>query len=219
MEIVTTEDIKVPAEFITRKILAQLELGKKVLWFATGGSAIAVQVLAAEIISKQPHEGLTITLTDERYGPIGHKDSNWQQSLEKGFNLPDAKLMPILTGDSLEETTEKFNQLLKEEFPKAQYKIGLFGVGTNSHTAGIMPGSGAVDSDDFAYGYKSDPYERITITTKTILMLDEAVVWMHGKEKWPVIENLSREIPINEAPVQILKQVPQLTIFTNYKKI
>ena len=37
-------------------------------------------------------------LTDERYGPVGHPDSNWSQLLQKGFDLPQAKLVPVLTG-------------------------------------------------------------------------------------------------------------------------
>src|SRR4051812_42556711 len=112
MNIHTTEDPQAAADFVAEIIAAKLDSGEHVLWFATGGSSIVVASLAAKIIKEHRHKNLTVMMTDERYGPVGYKDSNWQQLMEKGFELPDAKLIPILTGDSRDITAERFNQLL-----------------------------------------------------------------------------------------------------------
>ena len=37
----TTTDPKFVAEFLANSIMTQLDFGKKVLWFATGGSSIS----------------------------------------------------------------------------------------------------------------------------------------------------------------------------------
>ena len=61
----TTTEPKVSAKFIASKILRQLERSKKVLWLVPGGSAIAVAIETAKIISKYPHKNLAVSLTDE----------------------------------------------------------------------------------------------------------------------------------------------------------
>jgi 6-phosphogluconolactonase/glucosamine-6-phosphate isomerase/deaminase len=224
LNIKTTTKINEAAEFIFASIFRQLKSNKKVLFFLTGGSSIPVGLKVAEFLKnisdKNFLENLTITLTDERYGDVGHKDSNWQQLLEKGFKISEAKLIPILTGESCDIALEKFNENLEQEFKKADYKIGLFGIGADGHTAGILPESSAVNAEGCVFGYKTEKFERITITPKMIEKLDEAIIWVQGENKWPVIKNLLAEnIPIQKQPAQILKKVPLLTIFTDFKKI
>lgn len=225
LTIKTTTNTDDPANFIALSISNQLKFGKTVLFFVTGGSSIYVAVKVAEYLKNQDCHNLTILLGDERYGAIGHPDSNWQQMLDKGFSLPGAKLVPILTGDDLATTTEKFNENLAYEFNIAGYTIGLFGVGADGHTMGILPDSEAVNSEDLAFGYETRTFSRITITPALIEKLDEAVVFMQGKEKWGVLEDLAspvgsrpmeKNIAIIKQPAQVLKKVRLLTIFTDY---
>ncbi|MFA4975770.1 MAG: 6-phosphogluconolactonase [Candidatus Paceibacterota bacterium] len=215
----TTTEMDDAANFIVASILSQLKIGKHVLFFVSGGSSIFVAVKVAEFIKNQSLENLTITLTDERYGQIDHFNSNYFQLKEKGFNLPQAKIIPILTDNDRNITTIKFNKILNEEFTTADYSIGLFGIGVDGHTAGILPGSEAIQSKDLVYSYNTPIFSRITITPKAIEKLNEAVVWAQGKEKWIVLKNLEKEIDINLEPAQILKKVPLLTIFSDYKNI
>ena len=208
------------ANFIVSSVLNKLELGKRVLFFVAGGSSISVGVKVAEILRGYPDkkliENLTITLTDERYGPIDHFNSNYFQLMEKGFSLPQAKIIPILKDDDFNVTIKKFEDTLNEEFKIAEYKIGLFGVGSDGHTAGILPESNAVNSKDLAFGYNTLTFSRITMTPKAIEKLDEAVVWAQGKDKWGVLEDLAgAEEEILKQPAQILKKVPLLTIFSD----
>ncbi|MBI3305930.1 6-phosphogluconolactonase [Candidatus Nomurabacteria bacterium] len=227
IDIQTTTDPEVAAKFIASKILKQLEISNKVLWFVPGGSAITVAVEAAKIISHtykhtyaNTYNNLTVTLTDERFGRVGHKDSNWRELIERGFNLPEAKLLPVLniyTERSRSMTTEKFNTIIGDELQKADYRIGLFGVGADGHTAGILPLSAAVSAKEWACSYQAPKFERVTITSKTIDKLDEAVVWAQGREKWRVIKDIiEKEIDLNLQPAQVLREVKRLTIFTDY---
>lgn len=208
------------ANFIVLSILNKLKSGKRVLFFLTGGSSIAVGVKIAELLREYPQQNLiknlTIMLTDERYGPLDHLDSNWYQLIQKGFSLPTALLIPTLIGADTITTTEKFNKNLNEEFMVEGYKIGLFGIGQDGHTAGILPDSLAVSSEDLAFGYDTPTFSRITITPCAIEKLDEAVVWAQGEDKWKVLKDLEKDISVAQQPSQILKKVPLLTIFTDY---
>lgn len=216
----TTTEPEDAANFIASAVLNKLKAGKRVLLFLTGGSSIAVGLKVAEFLQKYPHQNLTITLTDERYGPADHFNSNFFQLKEKGFALPEAKILPILFDEDRNITTEKFDKVLETELKSAEYKIGLFGVGVDGHTAGILPESPATSAPGFAFSYETPIFSRITITPKVVESLDEAVVFMQGKEKWSVVQDLlEKNIDLNKQPAQILKKVPLLTIFTDYKKL
>lgn len=217
LNIKTTTNVEDEASFVAEIIIKKLSEGKKVLFFLTGGSSVAVGVEVAKLIKDKSLGNLTVMMTDERYGPLGHSDSNWYQHIQKGFDLPGATIIPILTGEDIEKTTEQFNISLSSELGKDQYKIGLFGVGKDGHTAGNLPESVAVNSKDFASYYDTPAFSRITMTPLAIQKLDEAVVWMQGEEKWPVVKDLiEKEIEITKQPAQILKKIPLLTIFTDY---
>ncbi|SRR5258708_2858828 len=203
--------------FTINRIIELLKSNAHVLWFVTGGSSIAIAAEASIEIAKHNHKNLTVMLTDERYGPLEHKDSNWQGLLKAGFHLPEAKLIPILSGKKMEETIKEFNKAIEREFSMADYKIGLFGIGADGHTAGILPESPAVNSRELASGYRSETFERITITPRAIAKFDEIIVFAKGKEKWKTLDDLNIEIDIRVQPAQILKKAPLLTIFTDYK--
>jgi 6-phosphogluconolactonase/glucosamine-6-phosphate isomerase/deaminase len=217
----TTTNLDDVASFVTSSVLRQLEAGKKVLLFLTGGSSVVVGVKIADILRglKDTNllQNLTVTLTDERYGPIDHFNSNFFQLTEKGFSLPGAKIIPILVDEDRNITVEKFNANLNEEFIRVEYKIGLFGVGADGHTAGILPDTIAVNAKDLAFGYDTTTFSRITMTFNAIIKLDEAIVSAQGKDKWKVLEDLKTDISLVKQPAQILKRVPLLTIFSDMK--
>lgn len=215
LNIKTTNKAEDAANFVANSILNQLKSGKKVLFLVPGGSAIAVAVKVAEILREHPHQNLIVTLTDERYGPVDHFNSNYFQLLEKGFNLPEGKLIPILSDEDLNITTQKFNQELEKELKIAEYKIGLFGIGADGHTAGILPKSEAINCQKLVCSYNTPIFSRITITSAMIEKLDEVVVWAQGAEKWEVLKNLQNDISVDLMPAQMLKKVPLLTIFSD----
>ncbi len=214
----TTSDKQLVADAIAKVITAQLQAGHKVLWLVPGGSAIAVAVLVAQQLREIEHSGLAVSLTDERYGPVGYVDSNWQQLVLAGFSLPQARLLPVLTGADLAETTLRFDTILQHELTTADYSIGVFGIGPDGHTAGILPGSPAVHATDLAAAYSTPQFERVTMTPVAIAQLDEAIVFAVGSEKWPTLQALGMVNNIDVQPAQVLKQVPRLTIYSDYKE-
>jgi 6-phosphogluconolactonase/glucosamine-6-phosphate isomerase/deaminase len=212
-------DIEEISDEIAFVINEKLNLGKRVLLFTTGGSSIPMQILVSKKISNVLEDKLVVTLTDERYGKDDHSDSNWFKLISGGFVSSGVKMVPILCNKNIEETTDLFIQNLEKELNEADYKIGMFGIGADAHTSGILPYSVAVNSNELACYYDAPPFLRITITPKTILQLDEAFVYAMGESKWPVVESLKEDMAIIDKPAQILKKVPLLTVYTDRKDI
>lgn len=202
---------------LEQRLMRELLLKKQVLWLIPGGSNIPASVEVMQAIPDELTSGLTILLTDERYGPPGHSDSNWQQLQERGFDPKHAKATPVLQDRlSLEATRTRYDQLLAKAFRKADYIIGQFGVGADGHIAGILPQSPATEATDFAAAYLAAPYERITMTFPAIKHLNLAFVMAFGVEKQQALEDLAdKSLDPSDQPVQIIKQLPQAEVYND----
>lgn len=205
------------ATFLAGAITPKLKKYKRVLLLIPGGSAIKVVIELARQLTKEnvPLDKLVLTLTDERYGPVGHTDSNWRQLNDSGLNLPGANLRPVLNGKSMAGTERDFEDFLRSQINEADYKIGFFGIGPDGHTSGVLPHSSAMHATNLVHGYDGGTFMRITTTPVAISMLDEAVVYAVGESKWPVLKELKAEKPIDEQPAQVLKNIPTVTIFSD----
>lgn len=188
-----------------------------VLWLLSGGSAISLEVETARRLTGQSAlERLTVSLIDERYGPPGHPESNWQKLIEAGFDLPNAQMAPVLAGKDSVETLEEYRSLLDAKLRGEAYVIGVLGIGADGHTAGILPASPAVASDDLALTYQAEEFNRITITCMGLEALDEAVVYAYGEPKHAVIRQLAeRNLSPAEQPAQIIKKIPRWSVFND----
>ena len=184
------------AEILTKKIEDNLRAGHKVLWLLSGGSNIGISVQALKILQAKniSLKNLTVTLTDERYGLVGHPDSNWQQLINTGFNFDLVKHQPILQNLDFNQTVEKFKQNYQELYDWADMVIGQFGIGTDGHTAGILP--------------KPDKYKRISLDLETIKNIDIACTFVFGEAKREVIQSLkNKNLSLDIMPAQILKEI------------
>jgi 6-phosphogluconolactonase/glucosamine-6-phosphate isomerase/deaminase len=203
------------------KIIKQhLENNEKVLWLLSGGSSLTIATKAGNLLKDLNLSNLFISLTDERYGPIGHPDENYKQLLGSGFSLNGAYIYRPLNGKSISETTADFIDWLKDKLDICDYKIGIFGFGTDGHTAGIKPNSVAVQSSNLAEYFIGNDFRRITITFETIKQLDEAIIQASGVDKKPIINDLmTKNLSIEIQPAKILKTIPIATLYTNNKEI
>lgn len=204
--------------YLADTLKKHLAAGESVLWLIPGGSGIDAAIQVAQHLESQDLTQLYVTLTDERYGDLGHADENWQQLLDKGFSLPGAQLYRVLQqGLDRQQTADAFAETINTFMQKTDYAIGYFGIGADGHTAGIKPKTVAVTAEALAVGYEGPDFQRITMTFAAIKGLDEAVVYAVGDAKWQVIQNLLHDdLALDEQPAQILNRVPKVTIFTDY---
>lgn len=207
-------DARAATEQLAGCLRELLDAGKKVLWFMSGGSGGKVSVDAAKLLAGAPLENLYVTLSDERYGEVGHADENWQILLDDGLSLLGATLYRPLIGENQETTTERFGAWIAARLEEVDVVIGLFGIGADGHTAGIKPGSAAVASEDLTAVFTGDDFVRITITPACVRRVDEAIVQAFGAEKHATIRRLLEEdVSIEVQPAQVLKRVARVTFY------
>lgn len=199
-------------------LVRHLDSGEKVFWLVPGGSGMEIAVAVAKSLISSPYlNNLVVTLTDERYGEAGHPDSNWQQLLKKEFELPEAKIIPVLDGSDLAANAKHYARSLNKTIAEADYSIALAGMGADGHIFGIKPGSPSVDDNEEAVGYKWDDYIRLTPTIKFLKKLDEVVLYVTGTEKHSQIDDLAKDIEPIKQPAQLLKQLRNVTVYNDYK--
>lgn len=203
--------------YLAQTITTHLDNNERVLWLVPGGSLMSAAVEVSQRIADNTNiANLSVTLTDERYGEPGHDNENWKQLMEAGFSLPEAHLYRVLNGVDGEATTLAFSQMLDTTLADVDYSIGLFGVGTDSHIAGIKPNSPSVTESSLASFYEGEDFERVTITFDAIKRLDEVIVAAKGKEKAPVIDALlHKDIPLAQSPAHIVRQLRKVLLFTD----
>ena len=212
--------VQAAADHIAKEIIDKLTSNKKVFWFLSGGSGIKVVLEVARQLNEHDLHNLTATLSDERYGPVGHSNENWQQLIDQGFALPGATLYRPLIGEDPIATTNHFSAWVSQHMADAHYSIGLFGIGSDGHTAGIKPHSSAVTANAWADYFQGADFERITITPLPISQLNEAVIQASGTDKIDTLTSLiSQSLSPKDQPAQILKSVPISTLYTDNQEV
>lgn len=217
MQFIKVEDWQPCIDALAKRLKVELKSGKQVLWLVPGGSNISAAVAAMDSLDEALTEHLSILLTDERHGLPGHKDSNYRQLHDFGFNPKQAAFTSaIAEGLSLTETVHRYEELVAHAFSNADVIVGQFGIGADGHIAGILPNSPASTASDLVAGYEAPPYTRITLTFEALTQISVAYAFVFGKDKQPVLRKLQTEdISLQEQPSQILKHLPEAYIYND----
>lgn len=194
-----------------------------VTWFVSGGSAIASQIRIMQVILRNDPDGklqqkLMILPVDERFGPYNHSDSNSAQMRNAGFDPGRADWHDVLQRNlSLEETVEAYAQLVDHAL-KTSVLIATLGMGADAHTAGILPGSPAIDeSAEPVLAYKWTDYTRMTTSFSVLRQLQVADVLAYGEAKQQALGRLQkRDEPISAVPSMVLYDVPTVTVYNSF---
>ncbi len=219
-----SDDPRAGMHSMSARLRAELEAGKNVLWLICGGSNIptAAEAMNELRASVDPAllANLTVAQTDERYGPVGHPDSNWKQMQDVHFNWNGIKTISILTGEPLEETVAAYARALKPVFEATLARggavIGQFGLGEDGHIAGILPHSPGVHDTSFATGYESEPFTRISLSFPILRHVSAAYVFAFGKKKQETIQKLMNStLSLDDEPAQILKEMPEAYLYSD----
>lgn len=205
---------------MAEKIAASLGENLRVLWLICGGSNIPLAAHTMELVRRKVSfeqiERLTVGQTDERYGPVGHQDSNWKQMEDAGFNFDNTTAMPILLGESLEKTVGDYARRLSNAFQENDIVIAQFGIGADGHVAGMLPQTGGIDSREMVFGYESSPFVRVTLTPPAFEHIDIAYTFAFGEAKQEAVRNLKeKELSVAEEPCQILKTIPESFFYSD----
>ncbi len=219
MRFVTTTQQQT-ARLICDRLYELLTL-QPVTWFVSGGSNINTQLEALRELEARGSnlEHLTIMLIDERFGDVGHIDSNWAQLEQAGFMIAGPTYIAPYTSaeKTLAEAVVRYEAILQERYNGGDYLFAQLGMGDDGHTSGILPGSqAAAEIAPLVTGYERGPYQRLTTTFAALRRLNEIALVAFGSQKAAQLARLTETIPLQEQPVQIIKDIPLVTIYTDY---
>lgn len=211
-------DPKKAISLMTTRLKAELKKQQRVLWVVPGGSNIPVVAKIMKALPDQATTRLAIMLSDERFGPLDHPDSNMKQLYDAGFESKRASVLPVLRpGVAVAETTELYGEAARIAFEAADVIIVQLGMGADGHIAGILPGSIATHpSNEWTVAYETPEFARITLTPFALRHASEAVVATFGDAKRKALQSLrNTSLSLSEQPAQLLKELPKVTIIND----
>lgn len=213
-------DHETASSCITERIEIHLNNGKTVAWFVSGGSNVPVELATIEKLKNaQNPEKLHILLVDERFGPVGHANSNWQSMNLEAHNSAGHTLHPMLIeGDTIETATQRYDDNVAKLLSDGAYTIGQFGLGADGHTAGLLPGNPVMESDSLYAHYQGKDFDRITATPKLIAILDECILYASGDDKVQAFADMQHPGDEDVVPSRILQGARKLTILSDLKQ-
>ena len=185
------------AEALVRRLGAQGRASVVV----SGGTSPA-GVFAGLATKELDWSGVHVILSDERWVPADHEDSN--ERLVRDTLLTamarDAKLLPVYkAGVTVEERCAELNDELRQApFP---FACALLGMGEDGHFASLFP-----DADTLEEGLDADsprlcvpvntaasPHPRVSLTLSALSRSDEILLLIFGDGKRAVYESAKRD--------------------------
>lgn len=237
MRFIHADSPEIVRDAIVQPIVERLRKQRPVLLLVSGGSTAGMAVAAITMLVQRSVEHrfdtrrlLSVSLIDERFGPVGHRHSNWQQLLQAGLPVASVRALPLLLDsrddrEALDAAVARFDALLtdaaRSQADGQLLIVGLLGIGADGHTAGILPGSPACSEDGdrpgaaLAIGYKAEAHTRITITPAFFQYFDRVLAYAAGPEKWPALARLGQTLPICDHPAQLLKRPAESLVYSD----
>lgn len=209
-----------PEPLITKLVTdinTALSQGTSVAWFLSGGSSIAIAASVSRQITPGEVRGrLRVLQIDERYGPVGHPDSNWKQLLDAGFDGNGMTYRPILHGLTLPMTVDAYTETVSDALHNCGLRIGLLGIGPDGHTAGMLPGSPAAEeANALVSAYQGPDFMRVTMTTPALAQLDLILAYASGEPKRATLAALHGDAPIPAQPAQAIKRAHDWYVYSD----
>ena len=206
------------AQQIVAALQNRLQQQPKTQLVVTGGSSPAscYQVLSATEIAWQ---NVQILLSDERWIPADHPDSN--ERLLRETLLIDkaaaAEFLPFYSADmSSSERSDHVSRIIGGfETPSA---CTLLGMGGDGHIASLFPDAGNLQTGLTAnspiycipINTIASPYQRISLTLSALLKSDEVALLIFGEEKRVVVEQACKSV--GDFPVASLLNQSQVPV-------
>ncbi len=202
---------------IVRQLDELMSGGQRVLVLVSGGSAIPYEAEILQQLAK-PETLVGIVPVDERYGEMGHADSNIAQlrlSLPLDTTLP---LVDVLEGQTeMQQATKHYAEVVSDVASKADSVIAIMGLGQDGHTAGILPHSPAITAEETVIAYDWSDYQRMTLGVPFLRNIDKVFVIAYGEAKQNALQRLHINTEqLEDLPAKLLYDIPDVTIYNDY---
>lgn len=136
-----------------------------------------------------------VVLSDERWVPNDHKDSN-ERLVRETLIKDAAKGASVLSVYQADLSVDERCDAIQKEMPPSGFACSMVGMGADGHFASLFP-----DADSLEAGLNEDnqrfympvrtsasPHPRVSMTLASILKSDEILLLFFGDEKHAVFE-------------------------------
>lgn len=135
-----------------------------------------------------------------------------KSGLGKFFKKKKIDFYGIQQNANRDALTHGYDHLICDLFEKFPKKVGVMGVGTNLHTAGIFPNSEAAHSADYVVGETVDDKfpQRITLTLKSLGEFQHFIILAFGSAKQDPLRTLldENENDMQKYPAIFYRKIP-----------
>jgi len=154
--------------------------------------------------------GITFWLSDERWVPDDHADSNGHMAARALLDHVDTTFLRPRYSEYLTpaDSAAFYDADLRRAMPDRKSDLILLGMGTDGHTASLFPGTAALDEFDRWFVANEVPQLdtwRLTATAPMIWRADTVVVLTAGESKASVLAEVL-EGPDGVYPIQLLRR-------------
>ena len=162
---------------------------------------------------------------DERFVPYDHPDSNYRMTREAMLAkapVPREKIHPVPTDGSPEDAARRYERTLQESYgattldpARPLFDITLLGLGTDGHTASLLPGEAVLNERQrwVAAVSHGRPEVRITMTFPVIDSSRRVAFLVAGREKAAIFRTI--RAGGSELPAALVRPVGELFWFVD----
>jgi 6-phosphogluconolactonase len=202
------------AELLSNRLDNQAEAS-----IIVSGGTTPGQCLAALAKTPLDWQRVQVALSDERWVPADHEDSN-EKLVRESLLVNEAATAQLLPVYAAGVSPEQRCEALQNPLPALPFSCSLIGMGTDGHFASLFP-----DAEQLALGLdvecgrlyipvttKASPHPRISMTLAGISRSDEIALLFFGEEKLDVYKKalestngfpVSRLLRQKRAPVRL----------------
>ncbi|MBT3766076.1 MAG: 6-phosphogluconolactonase [Rhodospirillaceae bacterium] len=158
---------------------------------------------------------VSVTLTDERWVPADHVDSN--EKLAREYLLQDkAKKAQFIGLKTPEATPEDGQKACEERLARVPLPLDAvyLGMGEDGHMASLFPGSAALteSSGACAATVAPDGVLRMSLSPQTLLNARHLILMLSGEKKRAVYERAKKPGPVVDLPLRLILHQDQVPI-------
>lgn len=187
------------------QLIRETLLEKKTFSMAISGGRTPWEML--KILSKAslPWTRVNLFQVDERVAPDGHADRNLTQLFQAIEGSPLVTRLPIfpmpVTAENLDAASLEYAKLVQDITEGEGLDLIHLGMGSDGHTASLVPGDGVLDVNDRAVACTQQLYQgriRMTLTYPTLNSTKKILWIVTGAEKQEMVQrllNLDPSIP------------------------
>lgn len=139
---------------------------------------------------------------DERIAPDGHPDRNLTQlfkSIENSKLPTRLNIFPMhVVAEDLDQACEEYANHIKRVTETGKLDLVHLGIGSDGHTASLIPGDDVLNIQDKNVALTSSPYQgrnRMTLTYPLINQAEKILWIITGEEKAEMLERLLQQDP------------------------